>query len=167
MVPNNLPLFSNLTPSKVKAPNTHGRCSTPFLVISQVATVFWNAPSFGLLDFNGFTRSLLPPSSMCPKLQKASISVTCANFRLATRCHVPESAFLRSRQCSCSNTTIMSGPVTFVSFIQYITIPLCVSHLYRLQGPVTHHCEHYVLIIFITTYFGRRIRSSAGSHWNS
>ena len=80
-------------------------------------------------DFYDFTTSLMPLSSMCPRLRKASISATCANFCLATRCLIPESAFLRSRQCSCSKATITSRPVTFVSFIYHhpIVCVTCVS----------------------------------------
>ena len=116
-------------------------------------------------DFYDFTRSLLPVSSMCPKLRKASISGTCANFCLATRCHIPESAFLRSRQCSCSNATITSRPVTFVSFMYHHPV-VCVTCIdYRVR--VTHHYEYHVLNIFISRYFGRRILPSAGGRWNS
>lgn len=171
MVATNLPLFSNLTSSKVKVPNTHGRCPTPLPchkpVYASVDYCFLECSvAWFVRDFNDFTRSLLPPSSVCPKLQKANISGTCANFCLATRCHIPESAFLRSRQRSCSNATVTSHPVTFVSFIYHhpVVSVTCISATGSLQHiTMTYH----VLIIFINTCFGRCIRPSAGSRWNS
>jgi hypothetical protein len=167
MVPTNLPLFSNLTPSKVKDPNTLGRCPTPFLVISQVTpvvmTVFWSAPSLGLLETLTTLRGACCHHRQC--VRSCRKQVFPERVRTSARPHGVTSAFLRSRQCSCSNGTITSRPVTSCFF--YISPSRCVPHVRWLQGRVTHHYEYHALIIFITSCFGRLIRPSAGSRWNS
>jgi hypothetical protein len=116
MVPSNLPLFSNLTPSKVQAPNTYGRCPNPLPCHTPSCDCF---PECSVVSFVRDSEELAATIVNVSEVAEASIFGTCADFRLTTRCHIPESAFLRSRQCSCSNTTITSRPVIFVSFIYH------------------------------------------------